>query len=376
MTETTAQQQQFPCGQCGAALKFKPGADSLHCPYCGHVNPIDRAEEAINEIDFNAILDSLAAKEEIQESITVKCSGCGAESTLDPNIASDDCAFCGAPVVSTGKSIKQIKPKSLLPFHVKRHEARESFRKWLKSLWFAPNALKKIARVEGRLQGMYVPYWTYDSNTITPYRGQRGEYYYVNVSYTDSKGNRRTRRERRTRWYPAAGTVRNSFDDVLVVASRSLPRKHAMALEPWDLHGLVPYKDDYLSGLKAETYQVDIKEGFVQAKSIMEAAIRETIKRDIGGDEQRISSMSPQYTDVTFKHILLPMWLSAYRYRDKVYRFLVNARTGEVQGERPWSWVKISLAVTAGIIVVSIIGVVAYVYGEGDGDWSVIFNAL
>ena len=52
--------------------------------------------------------------------------------------------------------------------------------------------------------------------------------------------------------------------------------------------------------------------------------------------------------DVTFKHILLPVWLVAYRFRGRTYRFVVNARTGRVQGERPWSAWKIALAVILG----------------------------
>ncbi|MBV9774716.1 MAG: hypothetical protein JO040_12240, partial [Gemmatimonadetes bacterium] len=78
---------------------------------------------------------------------------------------------------------------------------------------------------------------------------------------------------------------------------------------------------------------------------------------DIGGDEQRIHSTDTRYDDVTFKHILLPVWISAYRYREKVYRRLVNARTGEVQGERPWSWIKIALLVlfVAALVIVGVV---------------------
>ena len=49
--------------------------------------------------------------------------------------------------------------------------------------------------------------------------------------------------------------------------------------------------------------------------------------------------------------MLLPVWASAYRYRGKRYQFIVNGQTGEVQGERPWSWLRIGLAVAAGLIV-------------------------
>ena len=58
------------------------------------------------------------------------------------------------------------------------------------------------------------------------------------------------------------------------------------------------------------------------------------------------STMHTEFGTITFKHILLPVWISAYRFKNQPYRFLVNARTGEVQGERPWSWIKIALATT------------------------------
>ncbi len=101
----------------------------------------------------------------------------------------------------------------------------------------------------------------------------------------------------------------------------------------------------------AESYQIDLVEGFDLAQRIMEEHIRAAIRRDIGGDHQRILTMQTQYDNITFKHVLLPIWLCAYLYQGRTYRFLVNGRTGEVQGERPWSLVKISLLVLALAIV-------------------------
>jgi hypothetical protein len=214
------------------------------------------------------------------------------------------------------------------------------------SRWFAPNRLKQAARLKDRVSGIYVPYWTYDSNTTAHYTGQRGEHYYVTVG---SGNNQRT--EQRTRWYSASGTVYNAFDDVLVVAGTSLPEKYVAELDPWDLEHLVPYTDDFLSGFRAETYHLSLGDGFEVAKQIMDPTIRSTVCADIGGDEQRIDSLDVAYQEVTFKHILLPVWVSAYQYGGKVYRFLVNARTGEVQGERPYSAIKIAFAVLLGLAI-------------------------
>ncbi|NUM52535.1 MAG: hypothetical protein HUU46_02720 [Candidatus Hydrogenedentes bacterium] len=358
MSATT--QQMFPCRQCGAKLEYQPGTSAQVCPYCGAENAIAHSAEPIEELNYVAALDAAANSAETIDVITVKCDACGAESTKAPHVTSGQCPFCGANIVATGASTKKFKPKALLPFDIDHKRARELFQQWIRGLWFAPNALKKLARQDSPVNGLYCPYWTYDCKTTTTYSGQRGDDYWVTESYTtrvNGRTERRTRQVRRTRWTSVSGTVYNQFDDVLVVASESLPRKYAQALEPWDLEKLVPYQDAYLAGFRAESYQVDLPNGFERAKEIMAPTIHQTICSDIGGDHQRVTSQNSLYAAVTFKHILLPVWLSAYRYRNTIYRFLVNARTGEVQGERPWSWVKITLAALAGA---ALIAAVAY----------------
>ena len=132
-----------------------------------------------------------------------------------------------------------------------------------------------------------------------------------------------------------SGRVARWFDDVLVLASQALPRSYTDALEPWDLSSLEPYNPEYLAGFRAEAYTVDLKEAFVEAREAMDRQILRDVRFDIGGDRQQVEHVETRISDVTFKHILLPVWISAYRFKDKLFRFLVNARTGEVQGDRP-----------------------------------------
>ncbi len=356
--ESGVAMSQYPCGDCGASLEFKPGADSLTCPYCQSVTAIENSGEAVEEKDYRDVLRALESAEATTEVLVVQCQTCAATIDKPEHITSLDCPYCGSAIVLSDKSESRIQPKSLLPFDVGSNKALELFKEWIQSRWFAPNALKQYARVDQKLQGLYVPHWTYDSNTRTRYHGQRGDNYTVTRKGSDGK----TRTETKTRWHSVSGTVYVSFDDVLVLGSRSLPQKYAEALEPWDLQNLVPYSDDYLAGFSCEQYQVDVEGGFGRAKELMKPTIERKIEYDIGGDKQRISSMSSVYNDITFKHILLPVWMCAYRYEGEVYRFLINARTGEVQGERPWSWIKIALAT---IVVLAIIGGIIWMVQQG-----------
>lgn len=309
------------------------------------------------ELDYRAVLSDLAGQAELEEHTLAKCDTCGAEVDRPKSGTAFPCPFCGADIVAAAQSRRLIKPHAVLPFRVERDAALAAFQKWLKSLWFAPGAVKAFARVDHRLSGMYVPHWTYDARTISEYSGQRGDDYYVTETYTVTVNGRpevRTRQVRHTRWSSVSGVVRNTFDDVLIYATASLPPEIMEALQPWDLAALVPYRDEFLSGFRAESYQVGLEEGFQRAQEAMQPTIRATVCSDIGGDHQQIEALRTQYNDIRFKHILLPVWISAYRFRDRVFRFLVNARTGEVRGERPYSAWKITSLVLFIAVVIAI----------------------
>jgi hypothetical protein len=362
----------FPCSSCGADLVFQPGTTHLACPYCGKANDIAVAPEPVEELDFESALTQLDENSEHIEAIQTECKSCRATVQMEPNAASQNCPFCGSHLVATGISTKLIKPRSLLPFGIDKRKAQGLFRTWLTSRWFAPSALKKLATLEGDtvykgegvsgLAGLYMPYWTYDCRVQTPYTGERGDDYYVSVPrtvYVNGKAETRMVQERRTRWSSVSGSVPNRFDDVLVIASDAIPVSQLSKLGQWDLKNLVPYSDEFLSGFRTQTYTVTLPQGFGVAQVMMDPVIRENICSDIGGDHQRITSMDPQYSNITFKHILLPVWVSAYRYEGKVYRFLVNARTGEITGDRPYSVAKIALTVIAVIAAVAVIALIS-----------------
>lgn len=349
--------RQFPCKQCGANLVFAPGTTCLKCPYCGTENEIAGDGPAVEELDFRAQMAQMQATAPTQETLAVRCNACGAETDLSHNVVADKCPFCGAAIVAVAASKRMIKPGAVLPFVITRAQAENAFAKWVSSLWFAPSNLARLAQ-RARIDGAYVPAWTYDSNTDSFYSGQRGDDYWATETYSTMENGRsvtRTRQVRRTRWHSVSGRVGVNFDDVLILATRSLPQKQSQALEPWDLKALVPYRDEYLSGFAAETYSIGLDEGFNLATAVMDQGIRQSVNRDIGGDHQRIDSLRTQYLTITFKSILLPMWISAYRYGDRPFRFLVNARSGEVQGERPYSAWKITLLVITILVVAAIL---------------------
>jgi DNA-directed RNA polymerase subunit RPC12/RpoP len=349
----------YPCPSCGAILVFEPKDGQLACPYCGHKEVIPQSAEQVQERSYEEYLQPRAEQLQMLAAgaLEVQCSSCGATVTFVPPEVARACDFCGAKIVAQPKSADPtVAPEGVLPFRLPPSQATANVKQWISSRWFAPNALKRFASPEA-IDGIYLPFWTYDANTTSYYAGQRGEYYYVTESYTetDSQGNTqtKTRQVRHTNWYPVNGTVTRWFDDILVPASKSLPRNRLDALEPWDLAEIKPYEPAYLSGFKAQRYQVELGEGFEQAKAVAAGVIQGDVKSDIGGDEQMISDIKTSYSAITFKHLLLPVYAGAYRLNQKVFQVVVNGRTGEVQGDRPYSVWKITLFI---LLILFVIG--------------------
>jgi DNA-directed RNA polymerase subunit RPC12/RpoP len=347
------QEHRWPCAQCGAQLRFAPGQTSLTCSHCGHVQaivpdtPWSRAE-ALRELDLaKGLRDDLAAGD-MADVRTTSCPNCGAQVEITGATHATECPFCATPVVLDTGTQRHIKPQAVLPFVLTEAEARKAMIAWMGSLWFAPGTLLEYARKGRAMTGIYTPFWTFDADTASRYSGQRGEYYYETRTVTvrvNGRSEQRQEQVRHTRWYPASGRVSRDFNDVLIMASHSLPPRLGNELTPWDLGKLVPYTPEYLAGFQAEGYTVPLADGHAEARDRMADVIRSDVRRDIGGDEQRITSIDTSWTDETFKHILLPVWMAAYKYNGKSYRFVVNGQTGEVQGERPWSIWKIAFAV-------------------------------
>lgn len=382
LDQMTDKVRAFPCRACGAKLSFAPGTTSLKCEYCAAENVFDEKDEVVEELDLESWLKKLESESETHEQEHLKCKNCGGEQTLPANLFASACTFCGTPISSKSYAQRLIKPKSLVPFKVTKQQAQNKWREWIRSLWLAPSALKQFAQGDGGIKGLYVPYWTFDAQTYTRYSGQRGDNRTESYYTTNSSGERVTQTRIVTDWTPVSGTVSFFHDDVLVSGTRTAyagaaakPKDpeamkmlaqmggmgHSLLgvmsgkLSNWSTKELVPYQEEYISGFQAEAYSVDLKTAFGSAKQDIDARVQSLVRQDIGGDAQRISQLDTQYSHLKFKHILLPMWVSAYIYSGKTYRFVVNAQNGEVQGESPKSGWKIFFLVLAGLFVLMLL---------------------
>jgi hypothetical protein len=363
MAEVKAQQK-FACPACGAEATWTPAKGALVCAFCGTVSPANvevgpGGEATVREHDLVAALRGIPDERRGWQApkTSVRCQSCQAISVFDPERVGQRCEFCGSAALVPYEEIKEaFRPESLLPMKVSETEVRENIRRWYASRWFAPNRLKTRALTD-TLKGLYIPYWTFDAAGDAHWTAESGYHYYVTESYQDANGRTQTRQVQRTRWQPSSGALSHFFDDELVPASRGIDPDLLRRVEPFPTADLVDYQAQFLSGWVVERYQIDLVQAAQAARQQMDAETRRLCAAEVPGDTYRNLNVQARYTGQTFKHILVPVWLLSYVYGRKAYQVVVNGYTGAMAGRYPKSWVKILLAVLAGLAAA---GLVAY----------------
>ena len=351
------------CPECGGNLEWNPKAQSLKCPYCGTVVPW--SEETQPELGQQVVEQDLAQALKnpasgrgwgTDERYEVQCQNCRAISVfLSKNVA-QRCDFCGSPaIVAHEERNDAITPQSILPFKISDGQIRDKIRQWYGSRWFAPNKLKSAALTD-TLHGVYLPYWTFDAHADAQWWAEAGYYYYTTETYRDANGNVQSRQVRHVRWESASGSLQHFFDDELVPGTVGVQPQLLRQVEPFPTTtDLKPYSPEFVRGWTVERYQVDLSKAAQLNEQDMDGQLRDLCARQVPGDTQRSLQVQRQYTGRTFKHTLVPVWLVGYTYGSKTYQIVANGYTGQIAGERPYSWVKIALAVLCTLVLLMIV---------------------
>jgi DNA-directed RNA polymerase subunit RPC12/RpoP len=353
-----AQTDQFECSGCGAHLEFDPKTQNMKCEFCQSEKIVPIEHKVIVEHDFYTAPKNLGWD---RPSVSMSCKSCGATISSETGVAGK-CTYCGSPYVTqSAPRADLIRPETLIPFRVDKNKANDLFKHWLGTGWFTPSNLTELSRLH-LIKGVYTPFWTYDTNAHSSWTAESGYYYYVTETYTVTVNGRRetrTRQVQKVRWVPSAGQRQGFYNDVLVPASKGMNQELILKIYPFDLNQLVPYKPEFLSGFMAEEYGVDLHQGWVTAQNTVASTERDKCGREVPGDTHRFLRVQTSFNNITYKHILLPVWIAAYEYKAKTYHFLINGQTGEVQGFKPISWAKVALFVAG---VAAAVAALAYFF--------------
>lgn len=341
------------CPMCSASIAFDPTSGKLSCPYCGYeaeiATPEKEAQRTAQEMDFEAA-DRRESYDWGVDKKTLVCEECGAESIYDALQVADTCPYCGSHQVMEASTIETLAPNGVCTFNITEKEAGSNFQKWIKGRLFTPSAAKKSAKPDA-FSGVYIPYWTFDSNTMSHYTAAYG----ITRIVEDREGNTRTEID----WYRTSGVYQRFVDDELVLASKRYDGELLRKVEPYNTTDNKAYKPDYLSGFLAERYSIGLDEGWGiaqrQIHATLDSEITQRILRQHGASQVANLQFSTTHDQITYKYLMLPMWLSSFRYKEKVYQFMVNGQTGKVGGRAPISPIRVTIAVILALIAIYVI---------------------
>lgn len=352
---TVQQSLNLPCPSCGSQLTYSARHKKISCSHCGYLEEIDQTNDQVVERSLATAAEQVSAfvPQEVGKKV-FDCQNCGARFMVESDQVKVKCGFCGSSNVNLDAYRKlYIQPVGIIPFYVSRDEAEQHFRQWIRRGWFHPNKLRKLAALED-LHGIYIPFWTYDAQTESVWRGEAG-YYYYETRMVSINGKMQQQRVQKVRWVFRSGHLNHFFDDVLVVASGGLQQRDLERILPYRLEEVVNFDARLMLGWEAEVYQLEVDRGYQVADQIMDNKIRHMCSAQLGGDTQRNLQISSKKHSQTFKHIVLPVWICSYVFQDKVYHFTINGQTGKVYGQKPLSWIKIAILVL--LFVLFILGI-------------------
>lgn len=351
--ETEKSTEISKCPGCGANLVFSPETQTLSCEHCGTEVSFD--SHSSEELAFEKLLESSGEWQD--ETHVFSCNNCGAKQILNKDEIATECAFCGTTNIVETDELSGLKPNALVPFCVTREAAGESAKKWAKKRFFAPRKFKKSVRAE-EIRGTYNPAFTFDAQSFSTYYGRLGRYKYVTRTV-----NGKTVTERRTEYFTISGNFSYFFDDILIQANESIKQKIIEKLQPFRTNDSKQYSSNYLHGYTANQYTKDGIACWGEARTLIDKRIRSGILGQYTYDFVDYLNIKSDLSDITYKYLLLPVYVGHFNFRQKLYNFFVNGLNGKVAGKVPTSPLKVLLVTLVGLAALAGIAYLVYLFG-------------
>lgn len=285
----------------------------------------------------------------------LRCNNCGAEVAIDPDQRSYVCAFCDSTYVVefTPAQTGRQPPEFVIGFSITPQQALDRFRQWLgRNSWFRPGDLK-LAQIEDKLRGVYLPFWAFSMLAESEWSASIGEYWYRTETYTTVENGKtvtKTRTVTETEWWPLSGRHHRFYSGYLVSGSRGLAQADAERIKPFHLAALKRYEPYFLAGWLSEEYSIERENALELCQQEFYRREQQAVAHFMPGDTCSNLGVETRFSRVNSDLILLPVYLLSYRYGDKLYRFLVNGQTGKADGDKPVSWWKILISVAVAVI--------------------------
>jgi DNA-directed RNA polymerase subunit RPC12/RpoP len=354
---------EFKCPQCGATTAYSAVDGGLTCTHCGYFEPPEKpvVGKGAQEFEFTVETMQRAASGWGEARKEMACQSCGAVTTLPADALTVTCAFCGSNNVLQREAPQDVlRPRFLVPFKIDRAACTRQTQAWLESSWMTPSGLKRLSALAA-FTPVYLPYWTFDSTTQADWKAE--------VGHTETERYRennqwKTRTVIRWRW--ESGEVRLNIDDLVLPGTQKLSKLLLGRLQDFRLTELVPYEPKFLAGMQARAYDLPLEAAWEQAREQMREQTRQACRSQASTSQIRNFSMNLDFSQESWRYILLPVYVAAYRFQSQNYQVMVNGQTGAVSGQRPVDWTKVWLVIAALLapgILLGLVGLLTLLFG-------------
>lgn len=254
--------------------------------------------------------------------IAVTCESCGGSVATRPGQRAPTCLFCGAETLVEEPAPEGVEhPERFVPFAVDEGKAQALFKEWSHKKFWAPG---EIRRATLDLNELLLPAWTWAGTVET--------HWAAIVKGATRSGKR-----------PASGQESHGVSGMLVPASKTLKRQELADISPFSTGDEQPFVREQ----SPAPYEL----GSLTRSAATHAAQDELAAQHRGQLKARMKpvrlSTSCLYHDLEGRPVLLPVWIGAYRVKEKSYRVVLNGQTGTLTGKAPISGLKVLAAVLA-----------------------------
>ncbi|MGR3501195.1 hypothetical protein [Pseudaestuariivita sp.] len=311
------------CTSCGGQCAYAPETQKLTCASCGTAHDIvDEAGDPTEEFHYHPGLPHTEQRFVAPETLH-SCETCGGGVVFTGAALSERCAYCDGPVVR-GSADQRFQALGLIPFQVTAEDAQARARAWIAGRLAAPSNLGAIV-AQGRVAGIYVPFFTFDSHEAIDYWAK----------YRTGGKNSVTR--------TVKGKMKIAFDDLLAPASPHItPLIRDGILHDFRPATLRPFTPAYLAGFAAEHHHLSVSDGLASLADDKALLIRNRIQRKHGSKRLFNIGYKTHTSGIHYRRILLPAWILHYTYNGTPKRVVVCGLHGRTFGERPFSRAKLA----------------------------------
>lgn len=326
----------FNCPQCDGTTGFNAADGGLTCSYCGYHEPPKKpvVGKGAEEFEFTVTTIQRATHGWGVARTDLHCQRCGSHTIIPPDTLSHTCPFCASNnVIQQKASQDTLRPRFLIPFKIESEACNKIAREWLGSNWMAPASMRRLARIAD-FSPVFIPFWTFDSRASATWKAEVGR-------------TKKTNNGTKTVWRWESGTVKHFFDDLVISGTTRLSSRLVGQIQQYDLNDLLEYEPKFLAGQQAQAYDLPLDRAWKIARDTMRELIRKECRQGASTKKIRNFSMSLDFSDESWRYILLPVYIAIYHYQGESYQVMVNGQTGKISGQRPADWLKIWLVILA-----------------------------